>query len=44
MTGVIKDPLGQTHGPTSSDYYPHLKVLICAFLKSEEGRTDKRHV
>ena len=29
-TGVINDPLGQTHNPASSDHYFRLKfVLFC---------------
>ena len=40
-TGVINDPLGQTHSPDSSDHYSHLKfVLFSGILKSGNGRID----
>ena len=36
--GAINDPLGQTHSPTSSNHYYHLKpVLFCEILKSGDG-------
>ena len=44
-TGVINDPLSQTHCPASSDHCFHLKiVLFWAILKSGDGRTDRRYV
>ena len=40
-TGVINDPLGQTHNPIRSDHNSHLKmVLFYAILKRGEGRRD----
>ena len=34
---VINDPLGQTHSPSSSDHYSHLKVvLFCENFKSDD--------
>ena len=37
-TGVINDPLGQTHNPAGSDHYFHLKiVLFREILKSGDG-------
>ena len=27
-TGVVNDPLGQTHSPTTSDHYFHLKIVL----------------
>ena len=39
-TGVVNDPLCQTHSPVSSDHYSHLKiVLFCSIFKIEDGRT-----
>ena len=36
---AINDPLGQTHSPTSSDHYSHMKVrLFSEILKSGDGR------
>ena len=39
---VINDPLGQTHGTTSSNHYFHYFILLC-FEKwgRTDGRTDK---
>ena len=35
-TGVINDPLGQTHSQASSDHYFHLKIVLFYYsLKSE---------
>ena len=40
-TGVINDPLGQTHNPANSDHYSNLKIILfCAILKSG---TNGRH-
>ena len=40
-TGVINDPLGLTHNPSSSDHYSRLKiVLFWMNLKSGDVRTD----
>ena len=42
---AINDPLGQTHCPTSSDHYSHLKiVLFCEIVKSAEGRTPRAEI
>ena len=38
-TGLINDPLGQTHSLTSTEHCYHF-----VFLKSLDGRTDGRHV
>ena len=38
---VINDPLSQTHSPTSSDQYYHLKsVVLLVFLMGTDGRTS----
>ena len=40
-TGVINDPLGQTHNPTGSYHYFHSTfVLFCDILKTGDERTD----
>ena len=40
-TGVINDPLGQTHNPASSDHCSDLNIVwFGAILKSEDGQTD----
>ena len=45
-TGVIYDPLGQTHSLTSSEHYFHATfVLFCDIWKvGTDGRTDGQHV
>ena len=40
MTGVINDPLDQTHSPASSDHYFHLKFGF--FEKFRQVETDER--
>ena len=38
---AIKDTLGETHSPASSDHYSHLKFdLFSEILKSGDGRQD----
>ena len=39
-TGVINDPLGQTHSHTSSEYC----FLFCFARFEKLGRTDGQHV
>ena len=44
-TGVINDPLSQTHGLASSEHCFRLKfVLFCQILKNVDGRTDGQHM
>ena len=34
-TGVINDPLGQTHSSTSFYHYFHLKIILCCDIMRE---------
>ena len=45
MIDVINDPLGQTHGPDSTNHYFQLKIVYyCEIWKNGDGRMDGRHV
>ena len=42
---AISDPLGQTHSPSSSDHYSHLKmILFCEIFKRGDGRTPREEL